>query len=69
VLDRRAAIERAIRRAKPGDVVAVLGLGALGRLALDAAGTCWVHDDRKVALEACSRREQPLAPSPRACVS
>lgn len=54
VLDRRAAIERAIGLAEPGDVVAVLGLGALGRLALDAAGTLWVHSDREVALEACA---------------
>ena len=51
VLDRREAIERAIASARPGDVVAVLGLGALGRLVVDAAGTAYPFDDRRVARE------------------
>jgi UDP-N-acetylmuramyl tripeptide synthase len=38
-LDRRAAIAEAVGAAGPGDVVAVLGLGALGRLVLDRRGT------------------------------
>jgi UDP-N-acetylmuramoyl-L-alanyl-D-glutamate--2,6-diaminopimelate ligase len=36
VLDRHCAIQRAISAARPGDVVAILGLGALNRLTMDA---------------------------------
>jgi UDP-N-acetylmuramoyl-L-alanyl-D-glutamate--2,6-diaminopimelate ligase len=49
VLDRRKAIERAILAAAPGDVVAILGLGALTRLILDAVGTVCPFDDRQAA--------------------
>jgi UDP-N-acetylmuramoyl-L-alanyl-D-glutamate--2,6-diaminopimelate ligase len=55
VLARRAAIERAIGAASPGDVVAVLGLGALGRQVLDAAGSIAPHDDREAAREILAR--------------
>ena len=51
VLDRRAAIRRAIEAARPGDVVATLGLGALQRITLDAAGTRAPHDDRQAVRE------------------
>lgn len=51
VLDRREAIERAITAAQPGDVVAVLGLGALEHQVLDAAGTVCAFDDRQAVRE------------------
>ncbi len=54
-LDRRAAIERVISAAQPGDVVALLGLGALTRLVLDAVGTSIPFDDRQVARESLER--------------
>jgi UDP-N-acetylmuramoyl-L-alanyl-D-glutamate--2,6-diaminopimelate ligase len=54
VLDRRAAIERAIMAAQPGDIVVVLGLGVLGRMVLDAAGTTCPFDDRQVVREMLS---------------
>jgi UDP-N-acetylmuramoyl-L-alanyl-D-glutamate--2,6-diaminopimelate ligase len=49
VIDRQRAIKRAVTAARPGDVVAILGLGALGRIMLDAAGTICPFDDREVA--------------------
>lgn len=49
ILDRRHAIEHAVASARPGDVVAILGLGALGYLTLDASGTRCPFDDREVA--------------------
>ena len=55
VLDRRAAIERVIAAARPGDVVAVLGIGALPHLVLDAAGTTCAFDDRQAARESLRR--------------
>ena len=48
-LERRDAIAHAIASARPGDVVAVLGLGALRRMALDASGGAWPFDDRETA--------------------
>jgi UDP-N-acetylmuramoyl-L-alanyl-D-glutamate--2,6-diaminopimelate ligase len=54
VLDRREAIRRAVRAARPGDLVAVLGLGALQRLIVDAAGTVCPFDDRQAAREELS---------------
>lgn len=51
VLDRRKAIRRAVSTARPGDVVTLLGLGALGRQTLDARGTTIALDDREVARE------------------
>ncbi|HXQ00900.1 MAG TPA: Mur ligase family protein [Solirubrobacteraceae bacterium] len=54
-LDRRAAIERAIAAARPGDVVALLGLGALERLVMDTVGTSIPFDDRQVASEALNK--------------
>lgn len=55
VLDRRAAIERAIAAAKPGDVVVVLGIGALPHLVLDVAGTICPFDDRQVVRDSLER--------------
>jgi UDP-N-acetylmuramoyl-L-alanyl-D-glutamate--2,6-diaminopimelate ligase len=52
ILDRRKAIGRAIGSARAGDVVAILGLGALRRLVLDAAGSVCPFSDREVAIEA-----------------
>jgi UDP-N-acetylmuramoyl-L-alanyl-D-glutamate--2,6-diaminopimelate ligase len=52
IIDRRAAIERAVAAARPGDAVAILGLGALRRLILDAAGTVYPFDDREAARKA-----------------
>jgi UDP-N-acetylmuramyl tripeptide synthase len=59
VLDRRVAIEHAIASARPGDVVALLGMGALGRLVVDAAGTTLPFDDRQAARETLSRTRAP----------
>jgi UDP-N-acetylmuramoyl-L-alanyl-D-glutamate--2,6-diaminopimelate ligase len=59
VLERRAGIERAIAAAAPGDVVVVLGLGALQRLVLDAAGTTAPNDDRQVVRETLARTRVP----------
>ena len=53
---RRAALEAAIAAASPGDVVAILGLGALKRITLDAAGTVGEHDDGEIARSALARR-------------
>ncbi|MET0684944.1 MAG: Mur ligase family protein [Solirubrobacteraceae bacterium] len=55
-LDRRAAIAEAVGAAREGDVVAVLGLGALGRLLLDRRGTRLAHDDREAARAALRAR-------------
>ena len=52
VLDRRQAIAHVISAARPGDVVAILGLGALRRIILDPTGTISPFDDREVAREA-----------------
>jgi len=57
VLDRRKAIEKAIAQARAGDVVAILGLGALNRLILDASGTVCPFDDRREARVALQSRE------------
>lgn len=50
LLSRRTAIERAINTARPGDIVAILGIGALTRLIIDARGTTEPFDDRACAL-------------------
>ena len=55
-LDRRAAIAEAVNAAGPGDLVAVLGLGALGRLLVDRRGTRLPHDDREAARAALRAR-------------
>ena len=56
---RRAAIESAIATARPGDVVAILGRGAMPRLITDLSGDGEEFDDRVVAREAIrSRQEQ-----------
>lgn len=52
VLDRKEAIAHVIAAARPGDVVAILGLGALKRITLDAAGTVSAFDDREAARDA-----------------
>ena len=49
VLSRRAAIARAIAAACAGDIVAVLGFGALCLRIVDARGTMLPFDDRAVA--------------------
>ena len=59
VLERRDAIERAIARARPGDVIVVLGLGALQRIVLDAAGTIQPNDDRQTVRELLARARTP----------
>lgn len=51
VLDRRAAIARALALAGPGDLVAVLGRGPTGREATDARGGSRQLDDREVVRE------------------
>lgn len=55
ILERPAAIERAIDGARPGDIVVVLGLGRLQRIVLDGAGTVWPNDDRQVVRETLAR--------------
>ena len=52
---RRAAIESAIAAARPGDVVAILGRGAMPRLITDLSGDGEEFDDRVVAREALLR--------------
>ncbi len=59
VLERRDAIERAIACAQPGDVIVVLGLGALQRIVLDAAGTIQPNDDRQTVREILARARTP----------
>jgi UDP-N-acetylmuramoyl-L-alanyl-D-glutamate--2,6-diaminopimelate ligase len=59
VLERPAAIERAIAAARAGDVVVVLGLGALQRMVIDAAGTVCPNDDRQVVRETLARMGTP----------
>jgi UDP-N-acetylmuramoyl-L-alanyl-D-glutamate--2,6-diaminopimelate ligase len=51
VLDRRAAIRRALELAEPGDLVAILGRGGLPTMAYDARGGSGPFDDREVARE------------------
>jgi UDP-N-acetylmuramoyl-L-alanyl-D-glutamate--2,6-diaminopimelate ligase len=50
IVDRKAAIEKAISIAKPGDVVAVLGKGH--ETGQEIAGVKHPFDDRKVLAEA-----------------
>lgn len=52
VLNRKEAIAHAIAAARPGDVVAILGLGALKRMILDTVGTVSTFDDREAARDA-----------------
>lgn len=52
VLERGKAIRRAVAEARPGDVVAVLGLGAVRRQILDAAGTRVPFDDCEAVRQA-----------------
>jgi UDP-N-acetylmuramoyl-L-alanyl-D-glutamate--2,6-diaminopimelate ligase len=51
VIDRRAAIRRALELARPGDLVAILGRGGLPTMAYDARGGSGPFDDREVARE------------------
>jgi UDP-N-acetylmuramoyl-L-alanyl-D-glutamate--2,6-diaminopimelate ligase len=46
IVDRRAAIERAVALAQPGDVIAVLGKGH--EIGQEIAGVKHPFDDRKV---------------------
>jgi UDP-N-acetylmuramoyl-L-alanyl-D-glutamate--2,6-diaminopimelate ligase len=52
VLERGEAIRRAIAQARTGDIVAVLGLGAVARQILDAAGTRVPFDDCEAVRQA-----------------
>lgn len=61
VLDRRAAIQRGIELAGPGDLVAILGRGGLPTMAYDARGGSGPFDDREVARELL--RELAAAPA------
>jgi UDP-N-acetylmuramoyl-L-alanyl-D-glutamate--2,6-diaminopimelate ligase len=56
-LDRRAAIERALRRAEPGDVVVIAGKGH--EQGQEIAGRKLPFDDRTVAREALRRLRAP----------
>ena len=56
---RRAAIEAAVAACAPGDVVAILGRGAMPRLVMDLAGNGEEFDDRAVAREAILARSVP----------
>jgi UDP-N-acetylmuramoyl-L-alanyl-D-glutamate--2,6-diaminopimelate ligase len=49
VPDRAAAIEHALRAARPGDVVAILGRGAKDGVLFDAENRPRPFDDRRVA--------------------
>ena len=51
VLDRRRAIERALRTAVPGDAVVVVGRGAFTALTADPRGLALPFDDREVVRE------------------
>lgn len=51
VIDRRAAIARALSLARPGDLVAILGRGPADRDATDARGGSVPLDDREVVRE------------------
>jgi len=51
VLNRRRAIERALRAAAPGDAVVVLGRGALTEMTPDSRGVPLPFDDREVVRE------------------
>jgi UDP-N-acetylmuramoyl-L-alanyl-D-glutamate--2,6-diaminopimelate ligase len=52
-VDRRAAIAKALRSARAGDIVGILGRGAMDRLVLDRSGSHTVpFDDASVAGEA-----------------
>jgi UDP-N-acetylmuramoyl-L-alanyl-D-glutamate--2,6-diaminopimelate ligase len=54
VLDRLEAIECAVRAARPGDLVMILGRGNLDGALLDRAGRCRPFDDRVAARRALS---------------
>jgi UDP-N-acetylmuramoyl-L-alanyl-D-glutamate--2,6-diaminopimelate ligase len=51
ILDRRAAIARALDMAGPGDLVAILGRGSDTRVAFDRRGGSGSFDDRQVVRE------------------
>jgi len=55
VLDRRAAIERTLCAARPGDLVAILGRGAQDGELVDGHGRLEPFDDRCVARQALER--------------
>jgi UDP-N-acetylmuramoyl-L-alanyl-D-glutamate--2,6-diaminopimelate ligase len=54
LIDRRAAIARALAEARPGDVVAIVGRGATVCEATDRRGGVRLLDDRQVAREVAS---------------
>ena len=49
IIDRRRAISHAVSAARPGDIVAIIGLGALRRLVVDANGTFYPCNDHEAA--------------------
>jgi UDP-N-acetylmuramoyl-L-alanyl-D-glutamate--2,6-diaminopimelate ligase len=55
VIDRREAIEAALARAEPGDLVMVQGRGATAREATDRRGGFRALDDRQIVRELCGR--------------
>jgi UDP-N-acetylmuramyl tripeptide synthase len=58
VLDRRRAIERALRAARPGDAVVVVGRGAVPTLTPDPRGVPLPFDDRVVMRELLRERRR-----------
>ena len=55
VLDRSDAIERALRAARPGDLVMILGRGSLSGVLLDRSGLPRPFDDRETARRLLAR--------------
>ncbi|MEK6277075.1 MAG: Mur ligase family protein [Actinomycetota bacterium] len=62
-MDRRAAIDMALRRAGAGDLVLVAGRGALPTLKLDRSGAGPPFDDRVVVRELLAKLTEPVAPA------
>jgi UDP-N-acetylmuramoyl-L-alanyl-D-glutamate--2,6-diaminopimelate ligase len=64
VLDRSDAIERALRAARPGDLVMIVGRGMLSGILLDRFGQPRPFDDREMARRLLARipvsRSRPL---------
>jgi UDP-N-acetylmuramoyl-L-alanyl-D-glutamate--2,6-diaminopimelate ligase len=60
-LDRRVAIDRALRSARDGDFVLVAGRGALPRIRVDQSGAGPVFDDRAVVRELLAEQCEPVA--------
>jgi UDP-N-acetylmuramoyl-L-alanyl-D-glutamate--2,6-diaminopimelate ligase len=63
-LDRRVAIDGALRSARDGDFVLVAGRGALPRMRVDQSGAGSVFDDRAVVRELLAEQREPVAVTP-----